>query len=68
LCDKVGLHDEFDFLKATFKENGCSQKQIRCAVTPLVRTCKPTGSPPHSPSYCTRPVQKVSDVIFFHGN
>ncbi|GFG32510.1 hypothetical protein Cfor_04337 [Coptotermes formosanus] len=38
LCDKVGLHDEFDFLKATFKENGCSQKQIRCAVTPLVRT------------------------------
>lgn len=41
LCDRESVQDEFRFLKTTFRENGYSQKQIQCAVSPPVRTCKP---------------------------
>jgi len=41
LCDRESVQDEFSFLKTIFRENGYSQKQIQCAVSPPVRTCKP---------------------------
>jgi len=45
LCDKENLHDEFEFLKTTFRENDCCIKQISCALSPAVRTSKPTDKP-----------------------
>ena len=45
LCDKEHLHDELEFLKTTFRENDCSIKQISCALSPAIRTSKPTDKP-----------------------
>jgi hypothetical protein len=45
LCDKESLHGELEFLKTTFKENWCSQKQIQCALNPKMRTFKPKDKP-----------------------
>ena len=51
LCDSESVHDEFNFLKITFRESGYSQKYVECAVSPPVRTCKPTSNTPQSPSF-----------------
>jgi hypothetical protein len=45
LCDKENLHDELEFLKTTFGENGYITKQIRRALNPAVRTSKPKDKP-----------------------
>jgi len=45
MCDKGSLHDELEFLKATFGENGCSIIQIRLALNPEVRTTKSRDKP-----------------------
>jgi hypothetical protein len=45
LCDKESLHDKLEFLKTTFKENGYSLKQIRCALNAVVRTPKSKEKP-----------------------
>jgi hypothetical protein len=41
VCDKESLQDELDFLKTTFRYNGCSCGQIQCAINPKLRTSKP---------------------------
>jgi hypothetical protein len=45
LCDKGSPHDEFEFLKATLGESGCSIIHIIHALNPEVRTTKPRDKP-----------------------
>jgi hypothetical protein len=45
LCDKESLHEELEFLKSTFRENGYSLKQIQGALTPTVKTPKLNDKP-----------------------
>jgi hypothetical protein len=45
LCDKESLHEELEFLKSTFRENGYSLKQIQHALNPVVRTPKLNNKP-----------------------
>jgi hypothetical protein len=45
LCDKESLHEELQFLKTTFRENGYSMKQIQRALNPVVRTSKLNNKP-----------------------
>jgi hypothetical protein len=50
LCDQESLHDELEFLRATFRQNGYSNQQIQWAINPL-RVALPQRNPSRSPFF-----------------
>jgi hypothetical protein len=45
LCVQESLHSELEFLRTTFRQNGCSDWQIQCALNPPARVTQPLEKP-----------------------